>query len=69
MKAMSEFPKILAIRETSSMASTWNEYLRLDKNNDGTAKLEICQHEALAEAEFDEDGMSCHYQIKSMVRK
>jgi hypothetical protein len=38
------------------MVSTWNEYLRLDKNNDGTARLEICQYEVLAEVEYDEDG-------------
>ena len=38
------------------MVSTWNEYLRLDKNPDGAAKLEICRYEALAEAEYDEDG-------------
>jgi hypothetical protein len=44
------------MREASSMVSTWNEYLRLDKNDDGTAKLEICQYESLAEAECDDDG-------------
>jgi hypothetical protein len=38
------------------MVSTWNEYLRLDKNDDGTATLEICQYECLAEVEHDEDG-------------
>jgi hypothetical protein len=38
------------------MVSTRNEYLRLDKNNDGTATLEICQHMSLAEVEHDEDG-------------
>jgi len=38
------------------MVSTWTEYLRLGKNRDGTARLEICQYEALAEAEYDDDG-------------
>jgi hypothetical protein len=53
---MPDYPKILKTREASSMVSAWNEYLRLDKNDDGTAKLEFCQYEALAEAECDEDG-------------
>ena len=53
---MSDYPKILTSHQTSTMVSTWNDYLRLDKNDDGTAKLEICQYELLAEVEFDEDG-------------
>jgi hypothetical protein len=53
---MSDYPKILQTREASSMVSTWNEYLRVDRNGDGTAKLEICRYEALTEAEYDEDG-------------
>jgi hypothetical protein len=38
------------------MVSTWNGYLRLYKNEDGTASLEVCQYEVLAEVEYDEDG-------------
>lgn len=53
---MSDYPKILTAHEASSMVSTWNEYLRLDKNDGGTAKLEVCQYEVLAEVECDEDG-------------
>jgi hypothetical protein len=53
---VSDYPKIVKTREASGMTSTWNEYLRLDQNHDGTAKLEICRYEALAEAEFDDDG-------------
>jgi hypothetical protein len=53
---MSEYPKILTAHEASSMVSAWNEYLRLDMNDDGTAKLEVCQYDVLAEVEFDDDG-------------
>ena len=38
------------------MTSVWNEYLRLSRDRDGTARLEICRHEVLAEWEEDEDG-------------
>lgn len=55
-RAMSNYPKILKTQEASSMVSIWNEYLRLNKNDDGTATLEICQYETLAEVEYDEDG-------------
>jgi hypothetical protein len=40
---MSDYPKILDTQEASTMVSTWNEYLRLDKNHDGTAKLVLRQ--------------------------
>jgi hypothetical protein len=56
VKPMSDYPMILTGHEASSMVSTWNEYLVLDRNHDGNAKLEICQYEALAEAECDDDG-------------
>jgi hypothetical protein len=36
------YPKILASQESSSMVSTWTEYLRLDKKNHNSAVLEIC---------------------------
>jgi hypothetical protein len=51
-----EYPKILSSQEGSSMVSTWNEYLRLNKNDDNSAVLEICQYEVLGEAGFDEEG-------------
>jgi hypothetical protein len=38
------------------MASTWTEYLRLDKEDDNSAVLEICQYEVLGEARSDEEG-------------
>src|SRR5262245_61190377 len=53
---MSKYPKILTSRESSTMVITWNEYLRLHKNDDGTATLEICQYMPLAEVGYDEDG-------------
>lgn len=37
------------------MVSTWTEYLRLNVIGDGSALLEICQYEILAEAEDSED--------------
>ncbi|WP_063979924.1 hypothetical protein [Bradyrhizobium sp.] len=51
-----EYPKILASRECSTMASTWTEYLRLDKKSDHSAVLEICQYEVLGEMQGDEEG-------------
>lgn len=53
---MSDYPKILTVHEASSMISSWHEYLRLSKNVDGTAQLEICQYQVLGEVECDEDG-------------
>ena len=53
---MSDYPKIISTHEVSTMVSTWNEYLRLNKNDDGTAKLEVCQYEALGQVECDEEG-------------
>ena len=51
-----EYPKILASQESSTMASTWTEYLRLDKEADNGAVLEICQYEVLGEMQSDEEG-------------
>jgi hypothetical protein len=51
-----EYPKILASQESSNMASTWTEYLRLDKRDDSSAILEICQYEVLGEVQSDEEG-------------
>ena len=53
---MSEGRKILTSREASSMVSTWTEHLCISVLAEGTAALEICQYEALAEEQFDEDG-------------
>jgi hypothetical protein len=47
---MDDYPKVLDSRENSSMASTWTEYLRLRVTEPGTALLEVCMYEALAEA-------------------
>jgi hypothetical protein len=47
--AATGYPKILATRESSTMASTWNEHLRLTKNEDGTASLHVCQYDVLGE--------------------
>jgi hypothetical protein len=49
MNEVTGFPKSLSTRESSTMASTWNEYLRLTKNEDGTATLNICQYGVLGE--------------------
>jgi len=51
-----KYPKILSSQESSTMASTWTEYLRLNKEADGIAVLEICQYQVLAEAHFDDQG-------------
>jgi hypothetical protein len=51
-----EYPKILASQESSTMVSTWTEYLRLKKKDDCSAILEICQYEVLGEAEYDDEG-------------
>src|SRR4051812_12157624 len=51
-----EYPKILASQESSTMASTWTEYMRLDKKADNSAVLEICQYEVLGEMQYDEEG-------------
>jgi hypothetical protein len=51
-----EYPRILASQESSTMANTWTEYLRLDKKNDNSAVLEICQYEVLGEVQSDEEG-------------
>jgi hypothetical protein len=51
-----EYPKVLASKEASGMVSTWTEYLRLSKEDEGTAILEICMYEALAELEADDEG-------------
>jgi hypothetical protein len=51
-----EYPKILASQESSTMASTWTEYLRLDKKDDNSAVLEICQYEVLGQMQGDEEG-------------
>jgi hypothetical protein len=51
-----EYPKILASQESSTMVSTWNEYLRLGKEGDNSAVLEICQYEVLGEVQSDEEG-------------
>jgi hypothetical protein len=50
------FPKILASRECSTMASTWTEYLRLNKGDDNSAVLEVCQYEVLGQMQGDEEG-------------
>ena len=36
-----EYPKVLDSRKASTMMSTWTEYLRLRKEDEGTAVLEI----------------------------
>ena len=51
-----EYPKILTSKESSSMVSTWTEYLRLDKKDNNSAVLEICQYEVLGEMQSDEEG-------------
>jgi hypothetical protein len=53
--AAGEYPKIIASRESSTMVSTWTEYLRLSVIGEGSASLEICQYEVLAEADYGED--------------
>jgi hypothetical protein len=50
-----EYPKVVASREGSSMVSTWTEYLRLSKVASGTALLEVCMYEPIAEAPVSED--------------
>lgn len=50
------YPKILASQESSTMASSWTEYLRLDKKANNSAVLENCQYEVLGEAEYDDEG-------------
>jgi hypothetical protein len=47
---------LLASQESSTMVSTWNEYLRLDKKDHSSAVLEICQYEVLGEMQYDEEG-------------
>jgi hypothetical protein len=51
MRAASEYPKIIAERWRSSVAACEREYLRLTPNEDGTATLAVCRHEAPASAE------------------
>ena len=51
-----EYPKVLDSRKASTMMSTWTEYLRLNIEHEGTAILEICKYEALAELEADDEG-------------
>jgi len=51
-----EYPKVLDSRKASTMMSTWTEYLRLSMEHEGTAILEICKYEALAELEADDEG-------------
>ncbi len=51
-----EYPKILASQESSTMASTWTEYLRLNKKDGYSAVLAICQYEVLGEMQYDEEG-------------
>ena len=51
-----EYPKVLDSRKASTMMSTWTEYLRLSKEDEGTAILEICMYEALAELEANDEG-------------
>jgi hypothetical protein len=50
------YPKVLDSRKASTMMSTWTEYLRLNMEHEGTAILEICKYEALAELEADDEG-------------
>ena len=58
MRGAREYPKIIAERARSAMAACEQEYLRLTPNEDGTAILAVCRHEALASAEeyVDEKG-------------
>ena len=51
MRGAREYPKIIAERERSSIAACEREYLRLVRNEDGTATLAVCRYEALANAE------------------
>jgi hypothetical protein len=53
---MSVNREILASREAASIVSTWTEYLCLTVGTDGRGTLEVCQYEALAEVQYDEDG-------------
>ena len=46
---------IISERESSTLASTWNEYLTIRKISPGKAMLEICQYEVLAEWSGYED--------------
>ena len=50
-------PIVIAQREASSMASTWNEYLCLTKGELNSYRLYIAQYEFLAELNdfYDED--------------
>lgn len=50
-------PIVVALRESSSMASTWSEYLCLSKGKTKPYKLFIGQYEFLAELDdyYDED--------------
>lgn len=50
-------PIVIAQREASSMASTWNEYLCLTKGEFNTYKLYIAQYDFLAELNdfYDEE--------------
>ena len=49
---------IISKRESSTLVSTWNEYLTIRKICPGRAVLEVCQYECLAEwnGYEDEDG-------------
>jgi hypothetical protein len=49
-----EYRKVLTMQEGSGMTSVWNEYFCLTPNGNGTATLEVCQYEALAEIPQDE---------------
>jgi hypothetical protein len=51
MRAAREYPKIIAERMQSSAVGYWREFLRLAPNEDGTATLAVCRHEALASAD------------------
>jgi hypothetical protein len=53
-----EYPKIIAERGQSSMTGCWQEYLRLERNKDGSATLAVCRYEPLASAKqfTDEQG-------------
>jgi hypothetical protein len=71
--AVAEYPKILSRRESSTISSTFNEYLQLAKNEDGTATLRILQYDVLGDAADYMRRMmtelSAHFPTKLMVRR
>ena len=56
MLEVREYSKIIAERWQSSITGCWQEYLRLERNKDGSATLAVYRYEPLARAKQFTDG-------------